>query len=124
METWEALVAGRSGANSITIVEPKDYPCQITAEIKDFDPQKFIPRKRARDMPTVEVVLVEEHEPEGPFGAKGVGEIGLVPTAGAVAGALYMHDKIRRYTLPMKDSPAGKAITVGRIRAKDRENWF
>ncbi|MGB6642020.1 MAG: molybdopterin cofactor-binding domain-containing protein, partial [Thermoanaerobaculia bacterium] len=38
---------------------------------------------RARQMPPVEVVLVEEPEPEGPFGAKGVGEIGLVPTAAA-----------------------------------------
>jgi len=34
---------------------------------------------RARDMPATEVILVEEPEPEGPFGAKGVGEIGLVP---------------------------------------------
>ena len=40
---------------------------------------------RAQHMPEVEVILVEEPEPEGPFGAKGVGEIGLVPTAGAVA---------------------------------------
>src|SRR5690606_27487478 len=47
---------------------------------------------RARDMPKVEVILVEEPEPEGPFGAKGVGEIGLVPTAGAVAGALHAFD--------------------------------
>ena len=79
---------------------------------------------RARDMPEVEVILVEEHEPEGPFGAKGVGEIGLVPTAGAVAGALYAHDGVRRYTLPMKDSPAARAITVGRIRSKgDRDHW-
>ncbi|HJS56454.1 MAG TPA: selenium-dependent xanthine dehydrogenase, partial [Vicinamibacteria bacterium] len=43
---------------------------------------------RARDMPQTEVILIEEPEPAGPFGAKGVGEIGLVPTAGAVAGAL------------------------------------
>jgi len=69
---------------------------------------------RARDMPEVEVVLIEEREPEGPFGAKGVGEIGLVPTAAAVAGALARFDGIRRYTLPMKDSPAGAAISVGR----------
>jgi xanthine dehydrogenase molybdenum-binding subunit len=73
---------------------------------------------RARDMPEIEVMLVEEHEPEGPFGAKGVGEIGLVPTAGAVAGALAMFDGIRRYTLPMKDSPAAKACSVGKIRKK------
>jgi xanthine dehydrogenase molybdenum-binding subunit len=71
---------------------------------------------RARDMPEVTVILVEEHEPEGPFGAKGVGEIGLVPTAGAVAGALEAFDGIRRRTLPMKDSPAAQAMTVGRIK--------
>lgn len=75
---------------------------------------------RARQMPPVEVVLVEEPEPEGPFGAKGVGEIGLVPTAPAVAGALAAHDGIRRYTLPMKDSPAARAMKVGRIRDLDR----
>jgi xanthine dehydrogenase molybdenum-binding subunit len=69
---------------------------------------------RARDMPTCEVILVEEHEPEGPYGAKGVGEIGLVPTAGAVAGALEAFDGVRRTTLPMKDSPAARAMGVGK----------
>ncbi len=71
---------------------------------------------RARDMPEVTVMLIEEPEPEGPFGAKGVGEIGLVPTAGAVAGALEAFDGIRRQTLPMKDSPAAQAMSVGRIK--------
>ncbi len=69
---------------------------------------------RARDMPRVEVILVEEPEPEGPMGAKGIGEIGLVPTAAAVAGALEAFDGIRRTTLPMKDSPAARAMSVGR----------
>jgi xanthine dehydrogenase molybdenum-binding subunit len=65
---------------------------------------------RAQHMPAIDILFVEEHEPEGPFGAKGVGEIGLLPTAPAVANALYRHDGIRRYKLPMKDSPAGRAI--------------
>jgi selenium-dependent xanthine dehydrogenase len=65
---------------------------------------------RSRDMPQVEVILVEDPQPDGPFGAKGVGEIGLVPTAPAVAGALYAFDGIRRFTLPMKDSPAARAL--------------
>ncbi|MGE0493009.1 MAG: selenium-dependent xanthine dehydrogenase [Vulcanimicrobiota bacterium] len=73
---------------------------------------------RAQDMPEVEVILVEEPEPEGPFGAKGVGEIGLVPTAASVANALYAFDGRRRYQLPMKDSPASRAMSVGRIRTK------
>jgi xanthine dehydrogenase molybdenum-binding subunit len=78
---------------------------------------------RAQHMPAVEVVLVEEHEPEGPFGAKGVGEIGLVPTAGAVAAALEAFDGIRRTRLPMKDSAAARAINVGRISDADRDHW-
>ena len=78
---------------------------------------------RAQHMPPVEIILVEEPDPEGPFGAKGVGEIGLVPTAGAVAAALEAFDGQRRTTLPMKDSPAAQAINVGRIPDKDRDQW-
>ena len=68
---------------------------------------------RGSDVPPIEVLLVEEHEPEGPYGAKGVGEIGLVPTAAAVAGALRAFDGVTRYTLPMRDSPAARALSVG-----------
>jgi xanthine dehydrogenase molybdenum-binding subunit len=68
---------------------------------------------RAHDIPPIEVILIEEAEPEGPYGAKGVGEIGLVPTAGAVAGALEAFDGIRRTRLPMRDSPAARATSAG-----------
>lgn len=60
-------------------------------------------------MPPVECIFVEEPQPEGPYGAKGVGEIGLVPTAGAVAGALHAFDGRYRTRLPMTDSPAAQA---------------
>ncbi|MBI2362051.1 MAG: hypothetical protein HYV15_01525 [Elusimicrobia bacterium] len=52
-------------------------------------------------MPKVTVIGVEVPDEFGPYGAKGVGEIGLVPTAGAVANALYRVDKVRRRVLPM-----------------------
>ena len=71
----------------------------------------------------MEVILLEVPSAEGPMGAKGVGEIGLVPTAAAVASALYAFDGITRYKLPMKDSPAGKVVSVGRIRNADRDRW-
>jgi xanthine dehydrogenase molybdenum-binding subunit len=58
---------------------------------------------RAKDMPKVKVIGVEVKDPVGPYGAKGVGEIGLVPTAPAVANAFYRFDKKRRYQLPMRD---------------------
>ncbi len=57
---------------------------------------------RAREMPEVEVIGVEVADPNGPFGAKGVGEIGLVPTAAAVANAFYQYDGTRYYKLPIK----------------------
>ena len=58
---------------------------------------------RAKDTPNVEVIGIEVKDPHGPYGAKGVGEIGLVPTAAAVAGALYQFDKIKRYSLPLRE---------------------
>lgn len=57
---------------------------------------------RAKEMPPVEVIAVEVPDPYGPYGAKGVGEIGLVPTAAAVANALYQFDGVRRTRLPMR----------------------
>jgi xanthine dehydrogenase molybdenum-binding subunit len=57
---------------------------------------------RPKDMPPVEVILVERPQPRAPYGIKGVGEIGLVPTAGAVAGALHDLDATWRSTLPLR----------------------
>ncbi|HFB61440.1 MAG TPA: selenium-dependent xanthine dehydrogenase, partial [Bacteroidetes bacterium] len=52
---------------------------------------------RAHETPEIVVKGVEVPDPVGPYGAKGIGEIGLVPTAGAVANALCAFDgKIRR----------------------------
>ena len=56
---------------------------------------------KAHETPEIVVKGVEVKDPVGPYGAKGIGEIGLVPTAGAVANALYQFDKIRRYKLPL-----------------------
>ena len=92
----------------------EELPCEhgmpVTFRLRD------IGVLRARDMPEIEVILVEDPEPEGPCGAKGVGEIGLVPTAPAVAAALFAFDGVRRYQLPMKDSPAARAMSVGQRR--------
>ena len=57
---------------------------------------------RAKDVPPIEVQLVECPQPNSPYGIKGVGEIGLVPTAPAVAMALRQCDGQWRTTLPMK----------------------
>ncbi|HYO41628.1 MAG TPA: selenium-dependent xanthine dehydrogenase [Candidatus Limnocylindrales bacterium] len=64
----------------------------------------------AAAMPPVDTILVEVPQPEGPHGAKGMGEAVLVPTAAAVAGALHAFDGVRRTELPMRDSPAARAL--------------
>jgi xanthine dehydrogenase molybdenum-binding subunit len=57
---------------------------------------------RPKDMPEVETILVESPQPNAPYGIKGVGEIGLVPTAGAVAGMLRQVEGEWRTQLPMR----------------------
>ena len=59
---------------------------------------------RAKDVPQIDVILVESPQPNSPYGIKGVGEIGLVPTAGAVAAALHEFDGQWRNRLPMRRS--------------------
>ncbi len=73
-----------------------------TKGIPDSLKMKDLQIVKARDTPEVEVILVEVPEDVGGFGSKGVGEIGLVPTAGAVAGALYQFDGKIRSELPLQ----------------------
>jgi xanthine dehydrogenase molybdenum-binding subunit len=60
----------------------------------------------ARATPPIDVILIEVPDEVGGYGAKGVGEIGCVATAPAVAAALHSYDGIRRRRLPMQDAPA------------------
>jgi CO/xanthine dehydrogenase Mo-binding subunit len=75
---------------------------------------------RAKEMPRLEVIGVEVPDPHGPHGAKGVGEIGLVPTAAAVANALYQYDGVRRYQLPMRI--AKKRVFSEKLAPEDKTN--
>ncbi len=52
------------------------------------------------DMPDIEVILVEDPEPLGPYGAKGVGEPGLIPTAPAILGAIRHATGVRVTAVP------------------------
>ena len=40
------------------------------------------------DMPEIDIILIEDNEPLGPYGAKGIGEPALIPTAPAILGAI------------------------------------
>ena len=53
------------------------------------------------DMPALETHIVETDDPGGPFGAKGVGEMGGTPTAAAIANAIYDAVGVRLTEVPM-----------------------
>ena len=53
------------------------------------------------DVPEIETILIESDDPSGPFGAKGIGEYGLVPTAAAIANAIYDACGVRVRELPI-----------------------
>ncbi|HIC94188.1 MAG TPA: beta-ketoacyl-[acyl-carrier-protein] synthase II, partial [Anaerolineae bacterium] len=49
-ETWQGLIAGRSGIRRITAFDPSDYPTQIFGEVRGFEPRHFMDFKKARRM--------------------------------------------------------------------------
>jgi len=63
---------------------------------------------RAADMPDMVIRLIETHDAEGPFGAKGLGESGVIPVSAAVANAVHDAIGVRFIELP---------ITAARVRA-------
>lgn len=69
------------------------------------------------DMPEIEVIIVDNYDPTGPFGAKGVGEPTLVPTAAAILNAIYDAVGVRLYSLPATPEKVLKAL-----REKEAQN--
>ncbi len=57
---------------------------------------------RASDMPEIRIVCIEKPDPEGPLGAKGLGEIAAIPATAAYANAWAMWSGKRAYNLPVK----------------------
>jgi xanthine dehydrogenase molybdenum-binding subunit len=78
------------------------FPCDETGRPIN-DTLRSLDIIRPKDMPPVDVILVEAAQPDAPYGIKGVGEIGLVPTAGAVAGAIRQATGEWHNELPMRN---------------------
>ncbi|MBS0548105.1 MAG: molybdopterin-dependent oxidoreductase, partial [Proteobacteria bacterium] len=69
------------------------------------------------DVPPIECILIEDREPLGPSGAKGVGEPGLVPTAPAILGAVHQATGVRAYRVPLLPHRLRDAIVARKERA-------
>ena len=65
---------------------------------------------RSVDIPEIESVFVETKDPQGPFGAKGMGEASLLPTAAAIANAIEDAVGVRIKELPITPEKVLKAL--------------
>lgn len=59
---------------------------------------------RSTDVPEIESIIIEKNKESLAYGAKGVGEIVVIPTAPAVQGAYYKYDGKFRTSLPLKET--------------------
>jgi CO/xanthine dehydrogenase Mo-binding subunit/aerobic-type carbon monoxide dehydrogenase small subunit (CoxS/CutS family) len=70
------------------------------------------------DMPRIETIIIEDPEPHGPFGAKGIGEPALVPTAPAILGAVAHATGVRLTEIPILPHRVLAALEAARIEEK------
>jgi CO/xanthine dehydrogenase Mo-binding subunit/aerobic-type carbon monoxide dehydrogenase small subunit (CoxS/CutS family) len=66
------------------------------------------------DVPPIESILIEDESPVGPFGAKGIGEQALIPTAPAILNALYHATSVRLHRIPATPDRVRAAILAKR----------
>jgi len=74
---------------------------------------------RTLGTPPMESILIETNDPQGPFGAKGMGEASLLPTSAAIANAIYDAAGIRLKELPFTPEKILKAL-----KKKETEETF
>jgi len=94
--------------------------------------EEFIPHKGENlhdyliptigDVPPVESILIEDVSPDGPFGAKGIGEQALIPTAPAILNALYDAAGVRIYKLPATPDKVRAAIRAKQLTQENRND--
>jgi 3-oxoacyl-[acyl-carrier-protein] synthase II len=128
---WNALIEGRSGAAPITLFDPAELGTTFAAEVKDFDPDAYMPRKESRRLDRSSLLFwaaakqalddagisFEDGDPEsyraGVVCGTGIGGIG---TTQDQAGVLFDRgaDRISPLAIPMiMSNQASGAVSIG-----------
>ena len=76
---------------------------------------------RSVGTPPIESILIETNDPQGPFGAKGMGEASLLPTSAAIANAIYDAVGIRLKELPFTPEKVIEALKIKEQQEKKVE---
>jgi CO/xanthine dehydrogenase Mo-binding subunit/aerobic-type carbon monoxide dehydrogenase small subunit (CoxS/CutS family) len=89
-------------AQGIGLALMEEFTPGVTENLHDYLIPTF------GDVPEIETIIVESAEPLGPYGAKGIGEPALIPTAPAILNAIHHATGVRLTRVP---------ATPGRVRA-------
>ncbi len=106
-----ALVEGQVEggiAQGLGMALMEEYLPGVTENLHDY----LIPT--VGDMPEIEVILIEDPEPTGPFGAKGVGEPSLLPTAPAILAGIRQATGAEINLAPATPARVRRAILAAR----------
>ena len=100
--------------------------------MEDFIVDKGVPKTTgfnkfliptAKDAPDIYPMIVESDVGRGPYGAKGVGEGAIIPTAVAIADAVYDAIGVRFFELPITPEKILAALAEKEARGVDRLAW-
>ena len=101
-------------------VQGLGYALSEQFEVEDGIPKslklKDMGLLRFRDIPEIRPIIVEDPHPKGPFGAKGMGELAITPTAPAVANAVHDAVGVWINSLPITSEKILAALKEKKIK--------
>jgi CO/xanthine dehydrogenase Mo-binding subunit len=101
------LVGGAAQAIGRALFEEYEHDKEgqvLTATLPDYG----VPR--AGDVPDIGTTIIEVPAPEGPFGAKGIGESSAIPGPAAIANAIAAATGVRMRELPIRPAKVWRAL--------------
>ena len=106
-ETWQGLLEGRSGVDTITQFDASVFPCHIAGEVKGFDPRDYIPFKEARRISRASQLAVATAQ-------QALADAGLEPPLGEGAGVL-LGTAVGGLEWAMEQAPVSWEQGLGRV---------
>jgi 3-oxoacyl-[acyl-carrier-protein] synthase II len=111
-ETWENLLAGRSGIGLITRFDASDFACKIAGEVKGFEPDRFIDKKEQKKMDVfIQYAMAASHEAMADAGladaelSKAERERFGVSIGSGIGGLSTIWEEANGYRGPRRTSP-------------------